>query len=131
MNKEQLLQEARKEAEKVYPFKSDWSSHNNTIDFNQDRRLAYVQGYIANAKKRESEAVELNDIIISASQNTESNEGEKWVSVDDRLPEAYETIISYNIHTDEVSTDYIDDEKRWDVLNPTHWMPLPQAPKEK
>ena len=64
-------------------------------------------------------------------QNTVSNEGEKWVSVDDRLPEAYETIISYNIHTDEVSTDYIDDEKRWDVLNPTHWMPLPQPPKEK
>lgn len=58
-------------------------------------------------------------------------EKEKWVSVDDRLPEAYETIISYNIHTDEVSTDYIDDEKRWDVLNPTHWMPLPQPPKEK
>lgn len=67
---------------------------------------------------------------LSASKNTVSNEGE-WVSVDDRLPEAYETIISYNIHTDEVSTDYIDDEKRWDVLNPTHWMPLPQPPKEK
>ena len=69
--------------------------------------------------------------ILSASQNSKSNEGEKWVSVDDRLPKAYETIISYNIHTDEVSTDYIDDEKRWDVLNPTHWMPLPQPPKEK
>jgi len=63
MNEEQLLQEARIEAEKFYPFKSDWSSHNDTIDFNQDRRLAYVQGYIANAKKQMSEAVELNDII--------------------------------------------------------------------
>ena len=80
---------------------------------------------------RKRNLVGLDELIESLKENTVSNEGEKWVSVDDRLPEAYETIISYNIHTDEVSTDYIDDEKRWDVLNPTHWMPLPQAPKEK
>jgi len=80
--------------------------------------------------KQQREAM-IESAILSASKNTVSNEGDKWVSVNDRLPEAYETIISYNIHTDEVSTDYIDDEKRWDVLNPTHWMPLPQPPKEK
>ena len=61
---EQLLQEARIEAENVYPFKSDWSSHNNTIDFNQDRRLAYVQGYIANAKKQMSEAVQFAEYCM-------------------------------------------------------------------
>ena len=75
MNEEQLLQEARIEAEKVYPFKSDWSSHNNTIDFNQDRRLAYVQGYIANAKKQMSEAVEFNRFTLSIEGTDLMNEG--------------------------------------------------------
>ena len=75
MNEEQLLQEASLEAEKVYPFKSDWSSHNNTIDFNQDRRLAYVQGYIANAKKQMSEAVEFNRFTLSIEGTDLMNEG--------------------------------------------------------
>ena len=79
------------------------------------------------------DVLDTHEIVVEplSSKNTVSNEGDKWVSVNDRLPEAYETIISYNIHTDEVSTDYIDDEKRWDVLNPTHWMLLPNPPKEK
>lgn len=50
MNEEQLLQEARLEAEKVYPEQQ----YRGTYPYRQE---GYIQGYIANAKKQMSEAV--------------------------------------------------------------------------
>lgn len=59
MNSEQLVQEARIEAEKVYPFKKgdDFSKGFNSeivkinLDLLQKQGL-FIEGYIANAKKQ-------------------------------------------------------------------------------
>jgi len=48
---EKILQEARIEAEKVYPEQQ----YKGTYPYRQE---GYIQGYIANAKKQMSEAVE-------------------------------------------------------------------------
>ena len=48
MTEEQLLQEARKEAEKVYPVRK-------MHDENMYEREAYIKGYVANAKKQMSQ----------------------------------------------------------------------------
>jgi hypothetical protein len=57
MNEEQLLQEARLEAEKVYPSKETGMGYFDN-DINDAKQEGYISCYIANAKKRESEAVE-------------------------------------------------------------------------
>ena len=55
MNEEQLLQEARKEAEKVYP--KLWDKL--CIE-------AFINGYVANAKKQMSEVREFKERLIKA-----------------------------------------------------------------
>ena len=57
-NEEQLLQEARLEAEKIYPEQQ----YRGTYPYRQE---GYIQGYIANAKKKDSEAVEFVQWIIT------------------------------------------------------------------
>jgi hypothetical protein len=52
----------------------------------------------------------------------------KWISVKDRLPEKYVGVLVYNgsIHEDFIcSSGYF-----YDTLDVTHWMPLPEPPKE-
>lgn len=78
MTQEQLLQEARKEADKVYPviMHSD-SVFESERDINEFQRHFFIQGYIQQAEKRKSEAVEfLNWIRLNAyAVNAEEN---KW-----------------------------------------------------
>lgn len=58
----------------------------------------------------------------------------KWISVDERLPEVRQRVLLYSYH-DGVNTGYRADEiGRFYVdksypYRPTHWMPLPEAPK--
>lgn len=63
MNEEQLLQEARIEAEKVYP-KNTPSHYSKSREDNVKKQTIFIKGYIANAKKRESEAVRFAEWII-------------------------------------------------------------------
>lgn len=63
----------------------------------------------------------------------------KWISVEDRLPEPSESI-SYLVWVDG-RPDYVGywqlsyfnyedgDEPEWDYLDVTHWMPLPEPPE--
>lgn len=96
---------------------------------------------------------------LSAS-NQENNEGDKWISVDDRLPKHLIQCafllnngnicigkVKYFEHGDSELIDFtgkgINMYKRiyrnWEISNfdnsqkfeVTHWMPLPKAPKEK
>ena len=57
MNEEQLLQEARIEAEKVYP-KNTPSHYSKSREENVKKQTIFIKGYIAKAKKQKSEAVD-------------------------------------------------------------------------
>ena len=58
----------------------------------------------------------------------------EWISVEERLPEVRQRVLLYS-HHDGVNTGYRADEiGRFYVdksypYRPTHWMPLPEAPK--
>ena len=85
---------------------------------------------------------------LSTSQNTVSNEGEKWVSVENRLPDENTPVLlkfirlvgmfddelirigKYRIS--EVGNTFLtEDMRRHSISETTHWMPLPNQPKEK
>ena len=66
----------------------------------------------------------------------------QWISVEDRLPEAWKdedgVLINYMIYTPEFGADignYHAMDKRWLCMaipfTVTHWMPLPEAPEEE
>lgn len=65
----------------------------------------------------------------------------QWISVEERLPEAWKNedgvLVNYMIYTPEFGADignYHAKDKRWLCMaipcTVTHWMPLPDAPKE-
>ena len=65
----------------------------------------------------------------------------QWISVEDRLPEAWKdedgVLVNYMIYTQEFGADignYHAKDKRWLCMaipcTVTHWMPLPGAPEE-
>lgn len=56
MTQEQLIQEARKEAEKFYP-KNTASHYSKSREDNEKKQKIFIKGYLAKAEKRNSEAV--------------------------------------------------------------------------
>ena len=65
----------------------------------------------------------------------------RWISVEDRLPEAWKdedgVLVNYMIYTQEFGADignYHARDKRWLCMaipfTVTHWMPLPKAPED-
>lgn len=64
---------------------------------------------------------------------TDTNDGGKWISVNDRLPNTNDTVLVLHKNR-HVRTDAWLKKKWWvaDEKNPiTHWMPLPEPPKEE
>lgn len=61
---------------------------------------------------------------------------QKWISVKDRLPERYKYILLWDTMDRDIFMGVLDDKREWYVpgydepFNITHWMPLPEAPKE-
>lgn len=65
----------------------------------------------------------------------------EWISVNDRLPEVGVRVLCARTQTSMAGTRYLDQTvgyitggSRWscrmDWINVTHWMPLPEPPKE-
>lgn len=51
----------------------------------------------------------------------------EWISVKDRLPSREEKVIF--TRNNQVDCGYF--QYHWDISNVTHWMPLPQPPKDE
>ncbi len=62
--------------------------------------------------------------------NADYRKRSEWISVDERLPEIFTTVIVYDTHTQSVRfTLYNGKTEGWSNGRITHWMPLPEAPK--
>lgn len=55
-----------------------------------------------------------------------------WISVKDKLPEPFATVLAYSINGRMYTVGYIDKLVGFMTRDTvTHWMPLPEPPKEK
>lgn len=78
---------------------------------------------------------------LTAENATMREKAPRWISVEDRMPEAWKdedgVLVNYMIYTQEFGADignYHAKDKRWLCMaipcTVTHWMPLPDAPSE-
>ena len=59
-----------------------------------------------------------------------------WISVEDRLPDEIQSVLSFASRDGVFQSDYRAGNFKkslvvWEHLNVTHWMPLPEPPKEQ
>ncbi len=62
----------------------------------------------------------------------------EWVNIKDRLPEEGQRVLCFNgyIYLKDYDSVFYDGERHWtgsrigQIAEVTHWMPLPQPPKE-
>lgn len=71
MTQEQLIQEARLEAEKFYPLSMSicWDENDQQYDLYEDERKGFIKCYIQQAEKRKSEAVRFHLFIKELALN--------------------------------------------------------------
>lgn len=83
----------------------------------------------------------ITDFMLSQQQEIERLKGDRWISVEDRLPESRTEILVYDNHKKIMSFAVCDicfELVLWETLHDnqinnfvvTHWQPLPKAPKE-
>ena len=100
-------------------------------------RHADKQRCQGNSLGRAAEAIER----LTAENTALRERVPRWISVEDRLPEAWKdedgVLVNYMIYTPEFGADignYHAMDKRWLCMaipfTVTHWMPLPAAPEE-
>lgn len=107
--------------------------------FEMDKLINYFNNNCKSKSLRISKEVKV--FVESQQQEIERLKGDRWISVEDRLPEGKclvwlkEKTLDRNIHSAVFSDDginYVGSYFEWDMKhNPiTHWQPLPTEPKE-
>ena len=85
--------------------------------------LAQVGGMCSSVRKQ-----------AAALYNAGYRKQSEWISVDERLPDesaCYLVNIINHFGLDAVTFTYYTKNYGWGVLDVTHWMPLPEPPKQK
>ena len=88
-------------------------------DWNQGAGTTWAEAF--------AESAELIDTIPAA----DVQESMKWIPVTERLPETHENVLVRSKFV-KMRTDFISRDGRWYTTpGVTHWMPLPEPPKEE
>lgn len=64
--------------------------------------------------------------LVEAANNVMES-APKWISVKERLPEYGQYVLAYSADDDYMT---VEARRKFDAFQITHWMPLPQPPKE-
>ncbi len=119
-------------------------AHNDHLEYISDLLTEFDEfGYVPGVPVPDPEAfaIKWRDNITKAIE--ELSKQSEWISVSERLPEEGKNVLCYDhgkvliAFLDDKYTgvwwDYVayDRDDTWDEVFPTHWMPLPQAPKMK
>lgn len=67
---------------------------------------------------------------------TDTNDGHKWISVEERLPRRFERVLVWDKEEDAVGeAEYNGEDFKWvedeNIAFATHWMPLPEPPNKE
>ena len=81
---------------------------------------------------REQDLTDLSNYQITFEHILENSEAlsPQWISVEDRLPEESQTVLAIFDHGDKKEIALATLDRWWKVNSITHWMPLPQPPRE-
>ena len=72
------------------------------------------------------------EYIAAAVNNAGYRKQSEWISVEERLPELYTYVLTYDTVSGNVQIDSVLSNGEFVIgYNVTHWMPLPEAPKMK
>ena len=104
---EEIKQMAEAKALEKYPVNTNWSSHNGTIDFNEDKRQAYVQGIIDTYKEHESVNEKLVDALKSLERFDCTYDGQ-WLEVGGKFVEFDEMIKMISQHQERAAVQSAD-----------------------
>jgi hypothetical protein len=121
------------------------------IELNKSQKIAMINAYedsmggdrlpdgdgydevvVSNIHKAMLSAAPESDHIIASRAEWQAAMESQWISVDDRLPDTDQTALTYDKDCKEIRTTWFADWR--DIKNfqwLSHWMPLPQPPKEK
>ena len=94
-------------------------------------------GYLYGDPKRAEKYDALNAAIFLINNPSTSKQ---WISVEDRLPKVHQVVIAHTVYnryeflklTRRERPTFISSRgcEWWDAMDVTHWMPLPEPPKE-
>lgn len=105
----------------------------------QDEGADYSGTFMETESPASVENYELADHLIANGVTfaVDNNVGHKWISVADEFPKQHKTVIAWTKFKEMGEAEYdgerfvwMDDDGCYDTAFATHWIPMPEPPKE-